>query len=941
VPTLTHEQIRTLAPDAAAARSGEALADRRRWDSAGRSDVAAWGLCKGSGANPYQVAVDIAGPAYKCSCPSRKIPCKHALGLLFLVADGGAATADPPEWAQSWLDGRASRAAAAATRAERPTEIDPEARAKRIATRERKVAAGIDELDRWLRDLMRRGLDSTRSEGYRFWDAMGARLVDAQAGGLGRSVRGLGSAANSGEAWPHLLLEGAGRLHLLAEAYRRADRLPDDLRADVRALVGWNVKEDELDPANAVEDRWLVLGQRIDDRGDIVTARTFLLGQTSGRIALHLAFGVGAAPPTLLAIPGQAFRATLTFYPSSWPLRAAVRPPIEPDGDVTEVRGATTLATVVEEHAARLARNPFTGSWPVVIGDVVPVLRGDRLLVRDGDGTALPLATPHVAPRLLAVSGGHPMSLVAEWDGNWLRPLATFADGRLSSVTTDAEGLEVKIDDPEWSALVSAALLGTERTGGSAPIPATVAGLVGGADTEQAVLVAAGSMAIRRRAGRTTTRDDAPIPQPAESDPRPQLTGAAARYVGLAFDERPSLAPEILELVRAIGRRLPDEWLPDLMALARRRDDAAAYVELGGTRAAWLARTLPELAGDVWWGTGEDWDEAWAATETGAAKAAVVRRTRQSDLPRARAALATWWASIPSPERARVLEAVEVGIEPADEPFLAETLTDRRADVRRTAAGLLTLLRDSALARRIEDEAKPRIATGGVVRKSLKVTLPTPSEEFVDLGFADRPAAGYGERAWLLRSLLAHVRPERWSDWLRVDAASLVDMAARSDEARPLLEGWIVATGRFGDPLWATAILSNPAVPNKTSTDVGHVLDGLSSADRAAVVAASAAALHPPVLAELAAMVPAPWPTPLADAVLDVAELVGREQFPGPGLYELGRAAAIRLPPDRADDLTKVASYKDELRPALTDVVETIRLRARIHEAFAAVPRPA
>ena len=147
--------------------------------------MAAWGLCKGSGANPYQVAVDIAGPAYKCSCPSRKIPCKHALGLLFLVADGGAPTADPPDWAQSWLDSRASRAAAAATRAERPTEIDPEARAKRIATRERKVAAGIDELDRWLRDLMRRGLDSTRSEGYRFWDAMGARLVDAQAGRVG------------------------------------------------------------------------------------------------------------------------------------------------------------------------------------------------------------------------------------------------------------------------------------------------------------------------------------------------------------------------------------------------------------------------------------------------------------------------------------------------------------------------------------------------------------------------------------------------------------------------------------------------------------------------------------------------------------------------------------------------------------------------------------
>jgi hypothetical protein len=937
---LTHEQIRTLAPDAAAARSGEALADRRRWDAAGRSDVAAWGLCKGSGANPYQVAVDIVGPAYKCSCPSRKIPCKHALGLLFLVADGGTPSAVPPDWARSWLDGRASRAAAAATRAERPTTVDPEARAKRIATRERKVAAGIDELDRWLRDLMRRGLDSTRSEGYRFWDAMGARLVDAQAGGLGRSVRGLGSAANAGDAWPHLLLEGAGRLHLLAEAYRRADDLPDGLRADVRSLVGWNLKEDELDPAGAIEDRWLVIGQRIDDRGDIVTARTFLLGESSGRIALHLAFGVGAAPPTLLAVPGQAFRATLTFHPSSTPLRAAVRPPIEPDRDVTAVPGAVRLAEVVAGHATRLAHNPFAGSWPVVIGDVVPVLRDGRLLVRDADGTALPLLSDDVAPRLLAVSGGHPVTLVAEWDGNWLRPLAVFADGRLASVTTDTEGIEVKIDDPDWVALVSAALLGTERTGGTAPIPPTVAGLIGDADTEGAMLVAAGSMAVRRRAGRTTTVDETPSPQPAEPDPRPQLTGEAARYVGLAFDERPSLAPEILELVRGTGRRLPDEYLPDLLALTKRPDDADASVALGGTRAAWLARQFPELAGDVWWGRGDDWEEAWAAARTGAARAAVVRRLRQLDLPRARDALAGWWPSIPSDDRARTLEAVEARIELADEPFLADALTDRRADVRRTAVGLLALLPDAALTRRIEDEATPLIATAGLVRKSLKVTLPSASDEFTALGFAGRPEAGYGERAWLLRSLLAHVHPERWTDWLRADAPGLVDQATRSDEARPLLEGWIVATARFGDPVWATALLGNPAVPNKVNINLGQALDGLSSADAAGAVAASAAALHPPMLAALAASIPAPWPTPLADAVLDVAELVGGEQFAGPGLYELVRAAAIRLPPAREDALIAVASYKDVLRPALTDVVETIRIRARIHEAFASLTPP-
>jgi hypothetical protein len=282
-----------------------------------------------------------------------------------------------------------------------------------------------------------------------------------------------------------------------------------------------------------------------------------------------------------------------------------------------------------------------------------------------------------------------------------------------------------------------------------------------------------------------------------------------------------------------------------------------------------------------------------------------------------------------------VLAAVEAGLDQADERFLTEALEDRRADVRRTAARLLVLLPDSALARRLEDAARPLLTSAGLVRRTLKVTLPTPSEEFEALGFAGRPAAGYGERAWLLRSILAHVRPARWTEWLGADAPGLVDQATRSDEARPLLEGWIEATARFGDPAWAAAILRSKTVAEKVTTNMGQVLEALPPTERALAVADSAPVLDPSLLAGLAAAVPAPWPKPLGDAVLAAARSAGKEQYAGAGLYELVRAAALRLPPDRADELQAVASFKDELRPALTDVIETIRLRARIHEAFA------
>jgi hypothetical protein len=379
------------------------------------------------------------------------------------------------------------------------------------------------------------------------------------------------------------------------------------------------------------------------------------------------------------------------------------------------------------------------------------------------------------------------------------------------------------------------------------------------------------------------------------------------------------------------------------MAYAARIDGAEAIaLRVGGTRASWLARALPELAGDTWWVTGEHWEEAWNAATSGTARATMVRRFRQEDLPRARRSLEASWTAIPGDDRARVLAAVETALDPADEAFLAEALTDRRADVRRTAAGLLVRLPDSALTRRLEDEARPLLTTSGRVRKSLTVSLPAPSEELEALGLGGRPMSGLGERAWLLRSILAHVRPERWTEWVGVAAASLIDLAARTDEARPVIEGWIEATARFGEPAWASALLRNKGVPGKIAINVGMVLDRLSPAERARAVTDAANVLDHALLAGLAGSVAAPWPTTLGDAVLAAARSASKEQFPGPGLYELVRAAALRLPPDRADELETTASYKDEVRPSLTDAVETIRLRARIHEAFAAVqPLPA
>ena len=108
----TPEQVRTAAPDDAALKAARGLARPGPWSETGATDSLVWGKCQGSGKTPYQVSIDVLAPAYRCSCPSRKFPCKHALALLMLWAEGGdiADVSTPSDFADAWARDRADRA---------------------------------------------------------------------------------------------------------------------------------------------------------------------------------------------------------------------------------------------------------------------------------------------------------------------------------------------------------------------------------------------------------------------------------------------------------------------------------------------------------------------------------------------------------------------------------------------------------------------------------------------------------------------------------------------------------------------------------------------------------------------------------------------------------------------------------------------------------------
>ncbi len=353
---MTADQVLALAADPASAKAGQGLASARSWVGAGTDGTLLWGECKGSGSTPYQTRVELSTVAYKCSCPSRKFPCKHVLGLMLLHAGGGVASGAPPEWARAWLAERAAKAEQKSESAAKPREpsdpvVNAAAAAKRAKAREGRVAAGLAECELWLRDVVRLGLAHAQTQPSRYWYDRAARLVDAQCPGVARRVRSLGWIVASGAGWEGRLLAALGEIALLCAAYARLAELPAPLRADVRRHVGWNQPQDEIVARgfDVVEDTWTVVGTRVEEDERLTVRRTWLRGERTERDALVVQFAPVGAPIADPLVAGIDVDAKLVYLESASPLRAIVvervggeprhrRRDLTPDGPVATLQ---------------------------------------------------------------------------------------------------------------------------------------------------------------------------------------------------------------------------------------------------------------------------------------------------------------------------------------------------------------------------------------------------------------------------------------------------------------------------------------------------------------------------------------------------------------------------------------------------------------------------
>ncbi|NNG43253.1 hypothetical protein HJP15_10055 [Pseudoalteromonas sp. NEC-BIFX-2020_002] len=366
--------VQELAPDQPSINAAKKLLKPAKWPVLGQAqDVnTIWGECQGSGSTPYYTMADVSDHGYKCTCPSRKFPCKHVLALFWQFSDlpDNFAKTAPPQWVNDWLgrrrrststtdeasaqDNAAKISKSAAPLSLHKTNVEKvltdeelakreEDKAKRAAQNRAKtldsVAQGLTELQQWINDQLSSGIVQFLKDSRDKCRQIAARLVDAKAANLAARIDELPAKilAQPVQHQPSAALQELAKLALLSEAWLSN---PQDIDA-YRSVVSSENREQVLSPNTdenstqplTINGTWQVIGEKSQMRrnGLLASMRWLKLLSPSDEqtstpataIAMLLDFiPVKSGSSKTQSALGKTLKGKVTFYASRMPYRA-------------------------------------------------------------------------------------------------------------------------------------------------------------------------------------------------------------------------------------------------------------------------------------------------------------------------------------------------------------------------------------------------------------------------------------------------------------------------------------------------------------------------------------------------------------------------------------------------------------------------------------------
>jgi hypothetical protein len=369
----------------------------------------------------------------------------------------------------------------------------------------------------------------------------------------------------------------------------------------------------------------------------------------------------------------------------------------------------------------------------------------------------------------------------------------------------DAAGQPADLAADGWEPTLAAALLGADRAPPAASGPLTA--LVAEADPGAALLARLAAEGTYHLAGLELGPEALEALEARDTFGPECPPAAATRLDSLLAGGHATRGrlEEWFDLAAAAGMR-PPAWI--LQALMLQRDSLPAAVEaVAGAELDWLAHACGEAPAEAAKAAAPlDWTEGSVA-ERRAAFAAF----RARDPDGARAALEPMFRKEKADLREALVHALDVGLSPADTPFLEACLDDRAGGVRVAAQHLLPRLPGSPYTERMAARARAALSVeskrrllGGTTH-TLVVTLPEESPELVRDGVEPNQweRRGGGTRASLLRTILARAPLQAFADH---PPRLWIELALRSEWADPVFHGLFSAAKRTRDPAWTEAM---------------------------------------------------------------------------------------------------------------------------------------
>jgi len=399
-----------------------------------------------------QTAIRLEDFQSSCTCVSHHSPCQHAMALLFMLDDVNYSgnnifsAKSQPDWLkEAFTDVPEQRFG------DNNTAITNQ---ELVTSKHEVIAQGLAELELWLSDLLRGGLNRFKDKPHDYTNAMSHRLIDSDLQALARDINKFAlipkqhmfkrHAAQSSN-WPELLLAEIGRIYALIQAFKRLDDLPKAVQGDVYMALGWP----QVDATSqSISDNWYILGKAVEQQGKLKEQRTWLYGKQSHKLAFITRRYKANERLNQHLLTGTTLDAELQFYNSQHPLKAEVSNQATATVSSTEASPHlefSSIAIAHEKFRKAKAQNPWLRQFPMFLGNVAPSREQSKIAkskskvdtwtIHDQAGYQLPVVRNFkYGWHLMALGLSDQLNFLAEWNGYDLKPVSLKQDEHMHDI---------------------------------------------------------------------------------------------------------------------------------------------------------------------------------------------------------------------------------------------------------------------------------------------------------------------------------------------------------------------------------------------------------------------------------------------------------------------------------------------------------------------------